>query len=173
MFNYYDVQAPGLTMDLQSKKPKVLAIMAGTMQTMSIDKPGFEPDITNYDLPENTVLISLTANNDHNDNINNNEKKKNKNQSSGFESATIRRKKLSDPKHAKKYCFHPGQVYTFSTYDDYFDLSEYAIKLPALKRDFDLTKILNGQPTSFRASKIDGTPIFHFSVYHEKMFENK
>ena len=41
--------APGVVMDLSSQTPKVIALLAGTAATMSINERGSEPDIT---LPE-------------------------------------------------------------------------------------------------------------------------
>jgi len=46
--------APGLVMDLSSDEPKVIALMAGTSQTMAINNRGEEPDIT---LPGKSALV--------------------------------------------------------------------------------------------------------------------
>ncbi|KAL7581126.1 hypothetical protein ACA910_005926 [Epithemia clementina (nom. ined.)] len=45
--------APGVILDLGSDKPKVVALFAGSAQTLSIDLPGKQPDIMQRDLPEN------------------------------------------------------------------------------------------------------------------------
>ncbi|KAL7542524.1 hypothetical protein ACHAXR_013204, partial [Thalassiosira sp. AJA248-18] len=47
--------APGLILDLSSVAPKVIALLAGTAQTMSIDPPGAEPDITLPVIEENVA----------------------------------------------------------------------------------------------------------------------
>ena len=148
---------PGLIMDLTSEKPKVVVLMAGAVKSMSIDTPGNEPDITQFDLPENTKLI-------------NNEKGiKTECRSEGFPSQEMRRKVLSNPQTASNYTFHPGKVYTFNNFDDVFDLSAYRLTIPGMKKKFNLSKILNGQPTTIRATKTDGLSLFNFNVFHESI----
>jgi Protein of unknown function (DUF1769) len=44
--------APGAILDFASLKPKVVALYAGTAQTINIAVPGKEPDIAGADLPE-------------------------------------------------------------------------------------------------------------------------
>ena len=77
-------------MDLSSDSPKVLAPLAGTVQAMSIDSPGNEPDIT-LDIEEN-VVSSLGK---------------------SFSTPAKRQKILSNPKYASNYEFNTNDVYTF------------------------------------------------------------
>lgn len=152
---------PGVIMDLTAEKPKVVVLMAGAVKTMSIDRLGEEPDITLFDLPENTKLIEIKAEKENEIGI------ETKYTSGGFPSPDARRKLLSNPQNASKYTFHPGKVYTFNNYDDVFDLSTYRLCMPGMKKKLELSKILNGQPTTIRASRTDGTSLFNFSVFHE------
>lgn len=88
--------APGLVLDLSSNLPKVIAILAGTAQTMSIDEPGKEPDITSKDIEENVGHILGQK----------------------LSTRHKRRKVLSIPSKASKFTFDTHNVYTFHTYDD-------------------------------------------------------
>ena len=155
---------PGLIMDITSKKPKVVLLMAGAMKTISIDKPGNEPAITRLDLPENTKLIKMD--------IENGGGKSNQDgkYSSGFQTQAMRKKVLSNPTTASQFDFHPGKVYTFSNFDEIFDLSTYSIIIPGTKKRIQLFKFLDGQSTTIRASKTNGECIYNFNVFHESMF---
>jgi len=88
--------APGLVLDLSSDLPKVIAILAGTAQTMSIDEPGQEPDITSKDIDENVGHVLGQK----------------------LSTKYKRRKVLSIPSKASKFTFDTHSVYTFHTYDD-------------------------------------------------------
>lgn len=161
--------APGLIMELTSKKPRVIVPLAGSMKTFSIDLPGNEPDIMGVDLPENTSLIDIDSGKEGDSAAE--ARSSAKNSSPGFKSDLQRKKNLSKPKHAAKYCYQPGKVYTFEQYDDGIDLSTYSIKIPIMK-SMSLAKILGPQPTSIRASNIAGDQsIFNFKIFHESIYE--
>ena len=151
--------APGLIMDLRSDKPKVAALMAGTIQIMSIDKVGDEPDMFDFDMKENCGTMNHLDCKPPNT----------KPTQEGFQSISHRQKVLTKPTHAERFSFHPGQVYTFNHFDDVFDLGNYNIKIPLMK-SMDLVKILNAQPTTIRACTLDGRSVFNFNVFHEKLY---
>lgn len=151
--------APGLIMNLSSDEPMVVVLMAGTMKTMSINKPGDEPDIMQYDQPEDTKLIKGDL------------EIKGKDFSHGFQTHEQRKRILSLPEHASRFTYQPGHIYTFTNYDDIFDLSTYSMKVPVLKK-VSLGKILNAQPTTIRASTMDGRSLFNFNVFHESIYES-
>jgi hypothetical protein len=142
--------APGMIMDLTSARPKVLVIQASSAQTMRIDPPGDEPDITSRELMENTTLLKgdLT-----------------------FESATERKKYFSKPKYASQHFYDPNLVYTFEVYQDIIDLGTYQIHLP-MGFNVDLAKSLNGQPLSQSAMTKQGQFIYDFTIWHERLLRN-
>ena len=78
---------------------QVIALLAGTAQSMSIDKPGSEPDMTSPEITENVRSTLGDA----------------------VSTKNKRRKHLGDPKNAAEYEFNTEQVYTFHTYDDAMD----------------------------------------------------
>ncbi len=167
MSSFFRRLAPGIIMDLNSDMPKVAALLAGSVQIMSIDKIGHEPDMCQYDMEEKTQTLELFEDDfsiDHHQVHDGGDNTFTK----GFKSKSQRQKVLGDPKRAEKYYFHPGQVYTFNQYDDVFDLATYKIKIPMLK-SVDLATILNYQPTTIRACTLDGRSVFNFNVFHEKL----
>jgi hypothetical protein len=161
--------APGIIMELTSEKPRVIVLMAGVAKKFSIDLPGNEPDIMGINLPENTSLIDIDLGKEGDSTVE--ARSSAKDSSPGFESDLQRKKKLSKPKHAAKYCYQPGKVYTFEHCDDVIDLSTYSIKIPIIK-SMGLAKILGPQPTTIRASNIAGDQsIFNFNIFHERIYE--
>lgn len=138
--------APGMVMDLASDKPKVVTLYAGTTQTLSVDKPGAEPDIMAADLPENTHAIGKI-----------------------FKSPKHRKNHLSVPTEAAKYNFDTDHVYTFHHYDHAMDYAKYTMKLPFY--DYDLSKAVGPQPMGLSAVTTSGEIIFHFDVWHESVYK--
>jgi hypothetical protein len=162
--------APGLIMDLTSDKPKVIALLGGVVQNLSIDYLGDEPNIMQFDLPDNTQLIEMDQQRQQQQQQTSGGNSDSDKSSLGFKSQKERKSKLSVPKIAKKYSYHPGKVYTFNCYDDVFDLSKFSIKVPIIK-SIGLNKVLNSQPTTLRACTLDGRSIFNFNVFHESIYE--
>lgn len=138
--------APGVVLDLASEQPKVVTLYAGTAQTVSVDKPGAEPDIMAADLPENTNIIGKA-----------------------FKSIKHRKNYLSIPKKAAKYNFDTEHVYTLHHYDHAMDYAEYKMKLPMY--NYDLSKAIGPQPMSLSAVTTSGETMFHFDVWHESVYK--
>ena len=120
--------APGLVMELSSDEPKVCVMMAGNVKAMSVNRRGDEPDIMQFEEEEeNTKLIRGRDLRIGGKDFSN----------GGFETKEQRKKILSKPQHASKFTFEPGIVYTFTNYDDVFDLSTFSMKIPIIgKVDF-------------------------------------
>lgn len=135
--------APGLILDLSSENPKVVALLAGTAQTMSIDSPGNEPDITLPAIEENVVAAL------------------------GKSVATSkRRKKLGNPKKAASYEFDTEKVYTFHTYDDAMDYGRGTMHLP-MYGEYDIKPSIGLQPLSLTAVTKSGDIMYDLRIWHE------
>jgi Protein of unknown function (DUF1769) len=139
--------APSIKMDLSSQKPKVLGLYGGSVQTMSIDLPGEQPDITSVDIPENTHRVFGGTGRWTN-------------------SPSERKKLLSSPEKASQHTYDTDHVYTFHTYDDSMDYGSYCLKLPVFgKLSFGFA--LGRQPVTISAVVKDGSPMYSFQVWHE------
>lgn len=136
--------APGVVLDLASDSPKVIALLAGTAQTMSIDTKGDEPDITLPDIPENVshVLGSTLA------------------------SKSRRKKVLSSPKKARRYTFDTSHVYTFHTYDDAMDYGLGTMHIP-MYGEYDIKPRIGRQPLSLTAVTQSGEILYDMRIWHE------
>ena len=143
--------APGLIMDLTSDSPKVLAILAGSAQTLSIDSPGNEPDITLPNIEEN-VVSSLGSSGGSSGDVSN---------------RTSRRKTLGNPKKAAEYEFNTHDVYTFHLYDDAMDYGNGTMKIP-MYGDVDIKPHIGKyQPLGLNMVTKDGEFLFDIRVWHE------
>ncbi|KAL7578682.1 hypothetical protein ACA910_009820 [Epithemia clementina (nom. ined.)] len=136
--------APGVIFDLGSSKPRVLALYAGSAQTLSIDAPGKQPDIMQRDLPEN-VHASL---------------------GNKFSSKSKRRKVLSSPKRAEEFEFDTNHVYTFHSYDDAMDYGRGAIRMP-IYGDFDIKPFVGKQPFPISVVTSAGDTLFSSIIWHQ------
>eukprot|EP00592_Proboscia_alata_P008811 CAMPEP_0194364442 /NCGR_PEP_ID=MMETSP0174-20130528/12371_1 /TAXON_ID=216777 /ORGANISM="Proboscia alata, Strain PI-D3" /LENGTH=274 /DNA_ID=CAMNT_0039138483 /DNA_START=181 /DNA_END=1005 /DNA_ORIENTATION=- len=136
--------APGLILDLSSVSPKAIALLAGTAQTMSIDSPGTEPDITLPVIEEN-VGSTLGKN---------------------VATKSKRRKHLSNPKKAAAYGFNTDRVYTFHTYDDTMDYGRGTMHIP-MYGEYDIKPSIGRQPLSLTAVTQDGDILYDLRVWHE------
>jgi len=138
--------APGLIIDIAAEKPKVLSLIGGGSHEISIDEPGYEPDMTAPNIPENTFL------------------------SNSIETSEARKKVLGNPKEALHFEFNPDMVYTFHSFDEVLDLANFQFKLPFLK--IDIANTLGDQPISVRAvtSPNDGAyeTLFFFRIWHKR-----
>jgi hypothetical protein len=140
--------APGVIFELDTAKPRVVALYAGTAETISIDTPGEEPDMTGADLPEN---LSRKF-------------------GSKFKSIKHRKQKLSLPKKAVHYEFDTENVYTFHTYDDKMDYGTYSITLP-MYGDYNISKAIGRQPMSLTAVTSKGDTVYSFDLWHESVYD--
>jgi Protein of unknown function (DUF1769) len=138
--------APGTVLDLSSAKPKILALYGGIAQTMSVDLPGDEPDITSAYLPENMAKIF------------------------GSSTAAVKQRKrlLSSPTHASGYMYDTDHIFTFHSSDDALDYSSYSINLPVIGK-YHFGYCLGGQPMTISAVLKDGSPMFSFNVWHRDL----
>lgn len=134
---------PGVNVDF-CDNPRIIVLLGGESRTISIDRPGDEPKMTEELKEHNTNVFGE------------------------FRSLNHRRKMLRNPKTASKYCFDPGYVYTFQLYDDIIDFCDYTFKMP-LGRKINLVKMLNYQPFTFAARTSDDKPIFSFKLFHEDL----
>jgi len=139
--------APGLVLDLSSDSPKVIALLAGTAQTMSIDMKGEEPDITLRDIPENVSHALGTS----------------------LTTKSRRKKVLSKPKKAMQYTFDTSYVYTFHTYDDAMDYGLGTMHIP-MYGEYDLKPKIGRQPLSLTAVTQSGEILYDLRVWHEDSF---
>lgn len=142
---------PGLIMDLSLANPKVITPYAGCAHTLSASLPGDEPEITQFNIPENNEIIFGESH---------------------VATAKKRRQVLSKPNLASKYKYDTKYIYTFQALDEVLDVGTYYLKLPILGK-FDLTNILNGQPMSISAMTSDDRFLFNFRVWHERLFDRK
>ena len=138
---------PGVIMDLFSEKPRVVMLMGGEARTISVDKPGQEPDITG-ELPERNIeRIGI------------------------FESIKDRKRMLRNPVTAAKYEYDNEHIYTFHFYDDIIDIYNYSINLPIGK--IPLLHFLNHQPMTFAVVGKDKREFFSFKVFHEQLLKKE
>lgn len=142
--------APGAILDFASKTPKVVTLYAGTAQTISVDAPGQEPDMTAVELFEN---VSLSF-------------------GDKFKSIKERKRKLSAPHKAAKYHFDTENVYTLQIYDDSMDYGTYNIRLPVYG-NFNLSQAIGPQPMSLSAVTTTGDVLYDFDVWHESVYHLK
>lgn len=138
--------APGLILDLSSTSPKVIALLAGTAQTMSIDPPGSEPDMTLPEIKENVASIL------------------------GDKVATKskRKKRLGNPKKAAGYEYDTDRVYTFHTYDDAMDYGRGTMHMPVYG-EYDIKPYIGRQPLSLTAVTRGGDILYDLRVWHESL----
>jgi hypothetical protein len=97
---------PGMIFDVASDRPRVLNPI-GSVQEMSVDLPGQEPDIVGWNgMKENTSLLGVVGGGSSSS-------------SSLFSNSKHRLKQLSKPKVASQYSFDTDKIYTFHIYGHY------------------------------------------------------
>lgn len=138
--------APGLVLDLSSSRPRVLALLAGAAQTVSIDPPGEEPSMTAVDVEENVADVLGTE--------------------VGTASRRVRR--LGHPRKASAYVFDTDHVYTFHTYDDAMDYGRGTMRVP-LYGEYDLKPSVGRQPLSLTAVTAGGEILYDLRIWHESV----
>ena len=134
--------APGIVLDLGFNEPKVIALYGGTAQTLSIDTPGNQPDMTSTDIPENVSSFFGDK----------------------LRSIRHRKKHLSSPKKAARYEFDTEHIYTFHTFDDAMDYGKGTMRIPVYG-DYDIKPAL-GQPMTLTAVTTGGDVMFSFKIWH-------
>jgi Protein of unknown function (DUF1769) len=151
--------SPGAILDFASRQPKVVSLYAGAAQTLSIDLPGQEPDMTAPQLPERVPgrLDHITGY-ERKDRV--------------FESVAERKRKLSKPEKAARYNFDTDHVYTMEIFDDFMDYGTHNIKLPVYGH-FNLIQAIGPQPMSLSAVTAQGEVMYDFIVWHESVYRRK
>ena len=135
---------PGVQLDF-FENPRVMVLLGGESRTISIDKPGNEPNVLGELREHNIEACGKFMSLDH------------------------RRKMLRSPKTASQYYFDPKYVYTFQLYDDVIDLCDYSFKMPLGK--VRLLRMMNYQPFTFAAKTSDDRPVFSFQIFHEDLMK--
>jgi len=141
--------APGLILDLSSESPKVIALLAGTAQTMSINPRGKEPDITLPVIEENVAVLGKSV-----------------------ATKEKRRKVLGDPKKAASFEFDTDSVYTFHTYDEAMDYGKGTMYLP-MYGEYDIKPMIGRQPLSLTATTRGGEMLYDLRIWHESHCEDE
>eukprot|EP00578_Thalassiosira_sp_NH16_P001432 CAMPEP_0181138582 /NCGR_PEP_ID=MMETSP1071-20121207/34324_1 /TAXON_ID=35127 /ORGANISM="Thalassiosira sp., Strain NH16" /LENGTH=242 /DNA_ID=CAMNT_0023225429 /DNA_START=137 /DNA_END=866 /DNA_ORIENTATION=+ len=136
--------APGLILDLSSDDPKVICLLAGSAQSMSIDTPGEEPDITKAEIEEN---VASRLGDD-------------------VGTKVARRQVLGDPVEASRYEFGTESVYTFHSYDDAMDYGRGTMHIP-MYGEYDIKPSIGRQPLSLTAVTKSGDILYDFRIWHE------
>jgi len=137
--------APGLVFDLASDSPKVIALMAGTSQTMAINNRGEEPPDITLPIIEENVVHKLGK--------------------SVGTSAAKRKKTLSNPKHAANYEFNTHDVYTFHTYDEALDYGRGTMHIPVYG-DMDIKPHIGKQAWSLTGIAKGGEKLYDLKIWH-------
>jgi Protein of unknown function (DUF1769) len=134
-------------------------LYAGAAQTMSVDVPGQEPDMTAVDLPENFVDCT-------------NASAALQKPRQPFASIADRRRKLTKASQAAKYEFDVDHVYTIQAYNESMDYGSYSVRLPVYG-NFHLTPVIGPQPMSITAVTTSGEIIYDICVWHESVYRLK
>jgi len=158
---FFQRLSPGLIMDFTASSSKndnnkVIILMAGGSQTLSVNQPGSEPDITCRDLCEDTALLLGGG----------------ESNSTTTAKPQLRRKLFRKKKIASKYEYDPNLVYTFNFYDDVIDFESCSVHMGKLGTH-SLEKSMNGNPFSLTAQTTDGREIFRFNIFHELLVKYK
>lgn len=150
---FFQKLVPGIMIDFHSKQNhKVLVRASGDTRTLSINKPGEEPDISSHDLPENIELLGEAA--------------------TDLTTIKQRQKHLRKQKPSSKYEYDPNLVYTFQFYDDVIDFATYSANMGKMGT-ICIKDTMNGNPFSLNMCCTNGQEIFRFNIFHEVLVEYK
>ena len=143
---------PSINFNLFGARPHAYVSLGASAQTLRVDVPGEEPDIsTAQTFEENTDLFG-----------------------GAFEKKHItpkkRRKLFASAKSAARYFFRPGPVYTFDFYQHVFDPKDYALVFGVDTLRVELARHLSHQPAQIMARALDtGDYLWCFALWHEKI----
>jgi hypothetical protein len=143
---------PSINFNLFGARPHAYVSLGASAQTLRVDVPGQEPDIsTVQSFEENTDLFG-----------------------GAFEKKRIapkkRRKLFASAKSAARYFFRPGPVYTFDFYQHVFDPKDYALVFGVDTLRVELARHLSHQPAQIMARALDkGDYLWCFALWHEKI----
>lgn len=143
---------PSINFNLFGARAHAYVSLGASAQTLRVDVPGQEPDITTAQtFEENTDLFG-----------------------GAFEKKHIapkkRRKLFASVKSAARYFFRPGPVYTFDFYQHVFDPKDYALVFGVDTLRVELARHLSHQPAQIMARALDtGDYLWCFALWHEKI----
>lgn len=151
---FMESRNPGMIYELSSSKPRVLNPI-GTVQELSVNEPGEEPDIAKLgEMREDTRLLQDSC--------------RDGSCTEDFtDDPAKRRKSFSSSDVGSRYEFDMEKVYTFHIYDHTADIGSYQQDLGVFK--INLPPRLNGQPLSLSAITKDDRYLFRFEIWHEKI----
>jgi hypothetical protein len=144
---------PSINFNLFGARPHAYVSLGASAQTLRVDVPGQEPDIsTAQTFEEHTDLFG-----------------------GAFEKKRIapkkRRKLFASAKSAALYFFRPGPVYTFDFYQHVFDPKDYALIFGVDALRVELARHLSHQPAQIMARALDtGDYLWCFALWHERIF---
>jgi len=141
----------GIKFRLSASTPSALVNLPSSLKVLRADIPGYEPDISSFDLEENNSAFG-------------------RNGGHGIWPVdSKRRKKLfSNPDTAKGLVFDTQHVYTFEHYDDIMDYKNYEMDLGLLR--YDMSKVLDSEPFQIMAKNVvNGKHLWSFQLWHEKL----
>merc|ERR1712045_105924 len=143
--------SPSTEMKLNGIKPKVLMSLGESVQVISVDEDGEQPDI-----------LSVTS-----------LKEK------GFADSPDKRQKLFTSLFKKNQddapiVYDTNKVYTFEMYDDHMDYTSYKLNLSRLMPKIDMVNIMDNQPLHVMARrKSDGKYLWFFTFFHARHKTNE
>lgn len=141
--------APSTTFEISRKGARALSLLGATVQSLSIDQPGNEPNIySQFTIQEHCEVLGGKF-------------------ETGNISARERKRILS--RQADEYTFDTESVYTFDFYQHILLPDEYCLNMSVAK--IDLAKILDGQPVQLMARERGGKgrALWNFQLWHEKL----
>mmetsp|Transcript_1550 Transcript_1550/g.2376 ORF Transcript_1550/g.2376 Transcript_1550/m.2376 type:complete len:281 (+) Transcript_1550:196-1038(+) len=147
---FMEFLTPGIIMDMISDKPKILSNF-GTMQTLRVDLPGNEPDITILDSVQEDSSLLITDKKDL--------------------TMAKRRKYLGKLKNSCKYTTNPNHVYTFELFDHTINFGTYHQSMGTFQ--IDLVKSMNDQALALCLFTRDQRVLYKFVIWNERTFEAK
>lgn len=151
---FMEAISPGIVMDMISDKPKILTPFGANTQTMRVDLPGNEPEITAAagNMQEDASLLLGK-------------------EFSSKTSSKSRRKYLSKPKNSSKYKVNPAHVYTFEMYDHSMNFGTYHQHVFGNYK-IDMVDSMNGQALAFCLFTRDKRIVWKFPLWHERLIED-
>jgi Protein of unknown function (DUF1769) len=155
--------APGAILDFAAPQPRIITLYAGTAKTLSVDRPGEEPDIAAADLLDDLSRLERR---------NVQPQRRGRKDNDQAWSTADRQRLLSLPEHASQYEFDTEHVYTMEIYDDAMDYGKYEIQLPFYGK-FPLGEAIGSQPMSFTAVTRQGEVLYDFALWHESIVQQQ
>lgn len=140
---FFQALTPGLEIDLLCDEPYYMALLGGTVTTLSIDET------------EDVAADPLTDVAEDNGRM------------FGGESYSVSRRSrtLGNPDTAAEYWYNTSDVYTFDYFQSVLLFDEYCLDIGIVKLRLD--RHLNGNPICIMAKHVDGRYVYNFEIFHE------